>query len=358
MIEGHGGNIRRLAEELGCEPADITDMSSNVNPMGPPPGLRDYLRENMDLINILPDADSGSAVRAFSRRYDLNPGQVLAGNGSTQFIYFLPLALASRHVLIVGPTYADYADACAMHGIAHDFLFAEPEREFQPDVQQIADAAAEVDTVFLCNPDNPTGALISRPVLRELCESLPQTRFIIDESYLPFVKEETDHSMMHCGLSNVIMLSSMSKIFRIPGLRIGFLIAPPDIIRKMNRYALPWSVNTLALHAVVWLMEHQEIADRFVAESRDFLEAERKNFFYAMKGVSSVRLFPSCTSFVLAELKGAYNSGEICAALAREKILIRNCANFRGLSDRFIRISLKTSAINRMLAEKLRSVSQ
>ena len=357
MIGGHGGNIRGLAEKLGCDPADIIDMSSNVNPLGPPPGLRDYLRENMDLINILPDADSGSAVRAFSRRCDLNSAQVLAGNGSTQFIYFLPLALESRRVLIVGPTYADYADACTMHGTAHDFVFAEKERDFQPDVRQIADAASGADTVFLCNPGNPTGALISFSALKELCESLPQTRFIIDESYLPFVKEETDHSMVHCGLSNVIILSSMSKIFRIPGLRIGFLIADPDIIRKMNRYALPWSVNTLALHAVVWLMAHQEIADRFVAESRDFLEAERKHFFHAMKDVSSVRLFPSCTSFVLAELKGAYNSEEICAALAREKILIRNCANFRGLSDRFIRISLKTSAVNRMILEKLKQLN-
>jgi len=353
MIEGHGGNIRRLAEELGCQAADITDMSSNVNPLGPPPGLAAYLRENMDLINALPDADSGSAVRAFSRRHDLNPRQVLAGNGTTQFIYFLPLALGSRRVLIVGPTYADYADGCAMHGIAHDFLFASADQEFVPDMQQISDAAAKADTVFLCNPNNPTGSLIPFSHLKELCLSRPETRFIIDESYLPFVKDETDHTMMHCGLANVIVLNSMSKIFRIPGLRIGFLLADRDIADRMRHYALPWSVNSLALNAVVWLMEHREITDRFVTESREFLEAERKIFFHAMKSVSSIRLFPSCTSFILAQLKGSPNSEQICAALAREKILIRNCANFKGLSDRFIRVSLKTPEINRMAAEKL-----
>ncbi|MGE0086838.1 MAG: threonine-phosphate decarboxylase [Desulfococcaceae bacterium] len=355
MIEGHGGNIRRLAEELGCKPADITDMSSNVNPLGPPPGLSDYLRENMDLINALPDADSGAAVRAFSSRHDLNPRQVLAGNGTTQFIYFLPLALESRQVLIVGPGYADYADACAMHGIEHNFLFASADQDFVPDMQQISLAAEKADTVFICNPNNPTGSLIPFSMLRELCLSYPETRFIIDESYLPFVKDETDHSMTHCGLANVIVLNSMSKIFRIPGLRIGFLIAVPGMVRKMARYAMPWSVNSLALNAVVWLMDHREITDRFVAESRTFLETERKNFFHTLASVSHIRLFPSCTSFILARLNGLRNSEEICSALAREKFLIRNCANFRGLSDRFIRISLKTSEINRMLAEKLKT---
>jgi len=353
MIHGHGGNIRTLAEELGCKPSDIIDMSSNVNPLGPPPGLIDYLRENMDFINALPDADAAGAVQAFSRAHNLSPAQVLAGNGTTQFIYSLPQALGTGHALIVGPTYADYADACTMHCISHDFLFASPDHEFVPDLHQISHAAAKADTVFVCNPNNPTGTLIPFPALEKLCHSHPKTRFIIDESYLPFANHETDHSMIHSGLANVIVLNSMSKIFRIPGLRIGFLIADPDIITKMIRYALPWSVNAMALNAVIWLMEQPEITDTFVKKSRIFLADEREKFFHALKSVSPVRVFPSTTSFVLAQLKGSLNAQQICAKLAQEKILIRNCANFRGLTERFVRISLKTSRINRMIAEKL-----
>ncbi len=353
MIHGHGGNIRTLAEELGCKPSDIIDMSSNVNPLGPPPGLIGYLRENMELINALPDADAAGALHAFSRAHNLSPAQVLAGNGTTQFIYSLPQALGTGHALIVGPTYADYADACTMHCIPHDFLFASADQDFVPDLHQISHAAAKADTVFVCNPNNPTGTLISFPALKKLCISHPKTRFIIDESYLPFANHETDHSMIHSGLANVIVLNSMSKIFRIPGLRIGFLIADPDIITKMTRYALPWSVNAMALNAVIWLMEHPEITDRFVKETQEFLSAETKIFFHTVQSLPHIRLFPTCTSFILAQLKGSRNAEQICAELAQEKILIRNCANFRGLSERFVRISLKTSEINRMLAQRL-----
>ncbi|MEE4357695.1 MAG: threonine-phosphate decarboxylase [Desulfococcaceae bacterium] len=353
MIQGHGGNIYRLAEELRCDPAEIRDMSSNVNPLGPPPGLREYLRENVHLIQALPEADACSAVQSFCRKYGLSPRNVLAGNGSTQFIYFLPLALRTKQALIVGPTYADYEDACAMHGALCDVIAADREDEFRPDLQKISRQSAKADTVFICNPNNPTGSLIPGEDLLALCRRHPDTRFIIDESYLPFVPEGEEHSLLHSGLSNVLVLHSMSKIFRVPGLRIGFLIGMEQLIAKMRHYSLPWSLSNPALHTVIWLMDHGEITDAFISRSREYLSVERKRFCTFMSHASHMRLFPGCTSFILAELKGRHNSGQICAALAAEKILIRNCANFRGLSDRFIRISLKTEESNRMLLEKL-----
>ena len=117
MLIGHGGNIYDLARRLGCAPAEIVDMSSNVNPLGPPPGLQAYLRDNLHVITALPEVDSNSLVRSFAERYDIDSKLVLAGNGSTQFIYSIPQALESKRALILGPTYADYADACRMHHI-------------------------------------------------------------------------------------------------------------------------------------------------------------------------------------------------------------------------------------------------
>jgi threonine-phosphate decarboxylase len=111
MINGHGGNVYQLARDLGCLPSDIIDMSSNVNPFGPPPGLMALLKENIHAITALPEVDAGSAVGAFSARYGLRPDQVVPGNGTTQLIHTLPLALETRHALIVAPTYSDYADS-------------------------------------------------------------------------------------------------------------------------------------------------------------------------------------------------------------------------------------------------------
>jgi len=121
MITGHGGNIYDVARRLGCKPFEIIDMSSNVNPIGPPPGLKEHLKEKLDLITALPEVDAKEISTTFANRYGLDPECVLAGNGTTQFIYTIPQVLGTRKALIIGPTYSDYADACTMHKVEFDY---------------------------------------------------------------------------------------------------------------------------------------------------------------------------------------------------------------------------------------------
>jgi threonine-phosphate decarboxylase len=256
MIGGHGGNVYRLAQQLGCRPADISDMSANVNPLGPMPELVDHLRENMSAIASLPEVDAGGILEAFSRVYGIDPRHTMAGNGTTELIYLIPRALGVKKTLVVGPTYSDYRDACAMNQVTCDHLICWQPDHFVPDMQAIRDAAATADLVFFCNPNNPTGALVGRSEMDALCRSLPDTVFVIDESYLPFAPLPSAVTMITSDLPNVMVLNSMSKAFRIPGLRIGFVKAPPLLMDRLTPFALPWSVNSLAQTAVRWLMRH------------------------------------------------------------------------------------------------------
>jgi threonine-phosphate decarboxylase len=355
MIIGHGGNIYKLAARLGCAPDEIIDMSGNVNPLGSMPGLVNFLKDNIHAIGRLPEADSGTSVNAFAVRYDLDPDLVLAGNGTTQFIYSIPQALNTKKALILGPTYADYADACKMQKVGYSYLSAEESKSFVLDINQLEDNILECDTVFICNPNNPTGALIAASELELLCRSRPDIYFVIDESYMPFVKSGEEKSMIRLGLPNVIILNSMSKIFKIPGLRIGFLISSKQIMKKLEPFMMPWSVNGIAQAAVLYLMEKRNEVDHFIKKTRDFIEIERKVFIERFKDVSSIKLFPSTTTFILARLFGNYKAENICSYMSQYKILIRDCSNFKGLSDRFVRISLKTRDINMMAADKILS---
>ncbi|HAO23079.1 MAG TPA: histidinol phosphate aminotransferase, partial [Desulfobacteraceae bacterium] len=169
MICGHGGNIYELARRLKCQPFDIIDMSSNVNPSGPPPGLTEFLKENISAMIALPEADAGKAVFAFAHRYGIDPKCVLAGNGTTQFIYAIPKAIGTKNALIVAPTYSDYADACAMHDIAYTYYLTQASQNFVPDLTQIQKDMQAADTIFICNPNNPTGVLIPSDQLESLC---------------------------------------------------------------------------------------------------------------------------------------------------------------------------------------------
>ncbi len=351
MINGHGGNIFETADKLGCDPMDVLDMSSNVNPLGPMPGLMHHLHEHLDRIIALPEAGAGGIVRAFSSRHGIDPENVLAGNGTTQLIYTLPAALEIRQALILGPTYSDYADACRMHGAGFRFALSDENSSFCHDLDALD--IQTCDTVFICNPNNPTGTLIPSQTLSALCRRYPDTRFVIDESYLPFVPEEAARSLIGAALPNVIVLNSMSKIFRIPGLRIGFVTAHPDSIEKIRRYMLPWSVNALAQAAVMYLMTQKQEVAEFVQTTLAYLSGERQ---FVMNGLSlapGIRLFPSTTSFILAKLD-RLTAEAVSRHLLSHRILIRDCGNFQGLSGKFIRISLKTRNVNQILTDRLR----
>ena len=353
MIGGHGGNIYQLAQQLGCRPSDISDMSANVNPLGPMPALIDHLKANMSAIAALPEADAGGIVDAFSRFNGIDPGQVMAGNGTTQLIYLIPRALGVKKALVVGPTYSDYRDACAMNQVPCDHLICREEDDFVPDMQAIREAAATADLVFFCNPNNPTGTLARRSDILALCRSLPDTVFVIDESYLPFAPMPADDTMIDTDLPNVMVLNSMSKAFRIPGLRIGFVKAPPALMEKIALFALPWSVNSLAQVAVQWLMDRPEPVDRFLSSTRNTLETEKRRIEERIHKKTEIQCFPSVTSFILMRLPEGLDAPTVWLHMADNRILIRDCTNFTGLSDAFIRISLKTEAENRRATDLL-----
>lgn len=356
MLLGHGGNIYELAETLGCPVSEIIDMSSNVNPLPPLSELLDHLKNNIHTIKALPEVDAKSITNAFAARYFIPADQVIAGNGTTQFIYALPRILSTKQALILGPTYADYADACKLHGARYDYLITEESASFSPDIDVVIDRSKEYDTIFICNPNNPTGVLIDVADLHRLCRMYPEVFFVIDESYLPFVDDYIRHSMIQFDLPNVLILNSMSKIFRIPGLRIGFLISSLNIIDKFKPYLLPWSVNSLAQTAVDYLMCHNKQVDDFIQKTVKFLKHERSKMTAAFSDTTCLKLFPSKTSFLLGKLNNNMTSDSVCFALAQKRILIRNCSNFTGLSNEFIRISLKTSEINQMLVQELRDI--
>ncbi|MBW1716402.1 MAG: pyridoxal phosphate-dependent class II aminotransferase [Deltaproteobacteria bacterium] len=356
MIRGHGGNIYDLARNIGCTPTDITDMSNNTNPLGPIPELLEHLKENMSAVAVHPEVDAKRLVELFASHYRIGADRAIAGNGTTQFIFASPLALETKKSLIVGPTYADYSDACQMYKIDCEYVMAKESKLFQPDVEDIRGCLKDMDTVFICNPNNPTGNLIPRGDLVDLCETYPKTRFLIDESYLPFTKNYHETTMIQAGLSNLVVLQSFSKVFRIPGLRLGFLIASPKIIGQFRYFYQPWSVNSLAQVAGIFLLEHVLVDDTFIKETQAFIASEKRLLAGRLKAVSSLTLFPSMASFMLIKIKEHLNAAQLCSIMAQNRVLLRNCSNFKGLSDRFVRIALKSPEINARVADTFREI--
>jgi threonine-phosphate decarboxylase len=353
MIHGHGGNIYQVAKALGCSPREILDMSSNVSPLGMPAGLNATLEKGLGEIVSLPEVDSGRLRASFAASVGLGADQVLAGNGTTEFIYVIPPALKAKKALIVGPTYSDYADACRAFGIEPIFCPAREENEFEPIIDEIQSKLAGVDIAFICNPNNPTGRLIPAEDIKSMLSAYPKVRFVIDESYLPFVPDWETESLIGAAADNIVVLHSFSKIFGIPGLRLGFLAASLEIIKAFEPFKRPWNVNRPAQVAGSFLTSQES----FVKETADFVQKERSAFLGYLKGIDTLCPFPSSVHFILFKLNADLNASELCSRMAEHKILIRDCSNFHGLSDRFIRIALKGHEANRRCADILKGVS-
>ncbi len=364
MIKGHGGNVQALAKMHNCSIDEIIDMSSNINPLGPPEGLEKFIAANIHLIRSLPQPDAADMVESFSRYYNVPLERVIAANGTTWFIYTLPAAIQSKNVLIVGPTYSDYQDGCIMNKVNFEFCMSDAANMFKPDISRISDMAKHSDTVIICNPNNPTGAIIPTDKIIELLKTHTKTYFIIDESYLPFLPDAEKRSLIsETRFPNLIVLSSMSKIFRIPGLRTGYLSAAPDIVENLMQYYQPWSVNALSQAATSHIFKNPESIRPFLQMTRSFVQTEKKLFQDAIGDGSNpknlcirLKLYPASTYFLLAEITGSMTSDELCTKVGEHKILIRNCANFKGLSNRFVRFSLRDRDTNLKLAEILTKI--
>ncbi len=348
MITGHGGNVFRLASTLGVSINDIADMSSNVNPLGPPPGLAQHLQEAMHAINRLPEPDAETAVAAFSDYYEAPKDRVIMGNGTTQIIYSIPHALKIKKALILGPTYSDYGDACSAAGTQSELITAGESDGFAHGASTVDTAIGDCDAVFICRPNNPSGFMMPRDEVLHLTKQHADKLFIIDESYLPFLASEREETFACEPLPNMIVLNSMSKIFRIPGLRVGFAVFGSSVANKMQMHCQPWSANSLAQEAVVYLMERFDETQEFLKDSRAFVTRERSRLASGLRQHRDVEVYESPASFILVKLPEHVSSATVKEKIAQKRILIRDCSNFIGLSDRFIRVSVKTEKTNQL----------
>lgn len=353
MIIGHGGNKKVLARELGCTTDDINDMSSNLNPLGPPERIQKVLLENLSAILSLPEPDGGSMAKGFAQYHDIHPDRVLPGNGTTWFIYTIPHALGVKNALILGPTYSDYLDGCRMHGVDVTHWITRHEKGFQVDLDQVSDLAGRTGLVFICNPNNPTGTLLAREEIAFLLDRHPDTVFVVDESYLPFVDNAGAYSFVSGpARPNLLVLSSMSKIFRIPGLRTGFLSGAKALVDAVAGFYQPWSVNSLAQAVITDIFDHPGDIEPFYRRTREFITTEKQVFMDAISDLPGLEPVAGHTYFILARLANAA-APDFCRAVGRDRILIRDCSNFHGLDERFVRFSLKTREENLDLAHSI-----
>lgn len=342
----HGGNIIAVARKLGCPVDALLDMSSNLMPLPMVAGLRETITERLDEIAYLPETESETLRDLFAAQHHRASNEVLVGNGTTDFIFAAPAMQGLKKAVIVNPTYNDYRLACSWAKLpVEDFPLSETD-DFHLDLAKLTDSLGGDELVFICNPNNPSGGLINSAELHARIKTKPESIFLVDESYLQFTREPSLLDME--PLANLLVLTSYSKIYGIPGLRLGFITGAPEQLAAISTHNKPWGVNRVAQIAGEYLVSH---GDDHVKTVLAYTEKHRSDFVTALNKLPSVEVVNGVCNFILCRLSGSIKAGKLREAMLAHRIIIRDCENFTGLDDRYFRISLKDpDGNNRCLA--------
>lgn len=349
----HGGHLRQLAARAGVNPEALLDFSANINPLGPPEWLRACISGSIGSLVHYPDPDGQSLVEAACRRYGVTAEEVLIGNGSTELFYLLPTALKVRQALIPVPSYVDYVNAARIAGLTVHTLPMSAEEGFTIDFDHLEVALKEMaDTsvmVPLGQPNNPTGRTFDPRRLRQLADRFPSTTFIVDEAFGDFV--ENFDSLTINRPHNVVVMLSLTKIFAIPGLRLGLAVASPSIVQKVKALQPPWSVNTIAQK----VGETALLDTEYIRQSRTAIAALRTTLHSQLAEIPSLTVFPGEANFLLARCnQGSMDAGTLAGGLLKRGVAIRVCDNFEGLDEHYFRVAVRLEPENRRLVDALR----
>jgi threonine-phosphate decarboxylase len=266
-------------------------------------------------------------------------------------------ALKLKRALIPIPTFGEYERAVKLSGgnsIFVDIFDMAPRMR----LDRIKRCLSRADSLFICNPNNPDGFLFKREELQGLAEECAKKGvfLIVDEAFMDFVEEPDRVSMIKYAIrkKNILVLRSLTKFFALPGLRIGYLAAHRNLIKKISFSRQPWSVNSLAQIAGA----HAITDKSFIQESRKFMFKEREKLFDALNKIAYLAPYPPSANFIFCEIvKGRINSRKLSDHCGKKGLLLRDCSDFPGLDGRFIRIAVRKADENKKLIKVLREIS-
>lgn len=335
MLTGHGNDLYDYNGKI------IADFSSNIPYRNASQRIADYLTNHLHFIGNYPDPNARVLTRQIAAHHHLSDKNVLVTNGSAEAFYLLAHLFAGKRSTITFPAFAEYEDACNVYRHKLSYL---PIAELQPTNRFSS------DVVWFAVPNNPDGTIIPLETLETLCLKHPQQFFIVDNAYGELCPQCPPIKPLHQQHSNFISVHSLTKTFAIPGLRLGYIIAHESVIERLQPLRAPWTVNVLALEAGSFVMKNYSD----LLPDTKMLCAESAEFQHQLAKVSQVEVIPSPCNYFLARLKRG-TAAELKSHLVENySMLIRDAANFKGLSPAYFRLSVQKKEKNEQLIKAIK----
>ncbi len=304
------------------------DFSSNVWCRPMPPFFFSELQKTLVSIADYPHPHAADFAALLAEFHYLPGENVFVTNGSVEGIFLLAQAFAGKKSAIIYPCFSEYEMACARFD--HQFSFF-------PNHQLPAVSLDGQDLVWLGNPNNPDGKTFSVSEIENLLCANPSVLFIIDEAFDQLCVGFESAVLLMKKFENLVIIRSFTKAFAIPGLRLGYVLAPAPIIDKIKKVSIPWSVNSLAINAGKIILENY---DAFLPDKNE-LKRLADYLLAGLARVPQLNVTPSACNFFLLKLNGK-RAADVKQYLATQhRTLIRDASGFRGLEATYFRLSVQ-----------------
>ena len=342
-----GKPIEETARELGVDPSTIVKLASNENPLGPSPKAIQAMRDALKDAHLYPDGSGFYLRNALAVKLSVTPENVILGNGSNEVIEFLGHAFLNPGDDVITCQYAFivYKLLATAFGVRTIEI---PSPGYQQDLDATLDSVtSKTRVIFIPNPNNPTGTLISQRAIERFMSRVPDNIIVVfDEAYFEFIDDPPDTLRFVREGRNVVVLRTFSKIHGLAGLRIGYGVARPEIIEVLHKTRQPFNVNSVAQAGAIAALDDEA----HLCETKKVTDEGRVYLQEQFAGIQ-IPFVPAAANFLMV------NVGDGCALfqkLLQRKIIVRPLKGY-GLPE-WVRISVGTMEENKKLIAALTEV--
>lgn len=346
MKYDYSKNVKPWISNLCCYTPGNTikghvKLASNENNYGPSPGVFEAIKKAADEINTYPYKDP-KLRQKIAEYCEVAPENIITGNGSDESIDLI-FKTFKGPVLSFNPTYSEYR--IFSEALGEKYLQTNLEQDFSFPLKRFLEASEKANILVICSPNNPTGGVISEEELRSVLELGKTT--VVDEAYVEF--HEKSFTSLVKEYENLIILRTFSKAYALAGLRIGYIIADPKVIKLLDKVKPPFSVNLLAMEAAIAALEDQEYMQKSVKK----IIKDRGTLYWEIG--RKYKAYPSESNYIFADVSPE-RSEDVYKKLLGKKIIVRDLGRYPGFPGEYIRVSVGTTEENKKFIEALKDL--
>ena len=347
----HGGDRYGASLQSKATQEEILDFSANINPLGMPESVKEAIIKGLSASLHYPDPLCRRLRAELAQKEGLEAENILCGNGGADLIYRLVYALKPKQALVTAPAFAEYEEALKQTKTKIHFHYLPESMEIEESFLKAV--TKETELIFVCNPNNPTGLLTDRSLLQRLLD-LAESLGIwtcIDECFLDFVREKEAYTLTGFlpHYPHLMILKSFTKLYAMPGLRLGYLLSQNrQLLMRIRQAGQPWSVSEPAQQAGIAALKEADFREKTLA----LVDPERRRLSDFLTSLGFL-VWPGRANYL------SFRAPEepcLYEKLLEQGILIRPLSNYHNLTKEDYRIAIRTPEENNRLIQALQKL--